>query len=429
MLFELVSQFDPWQLGFHLAFLPFIAKTLIGGAVAKAVGGGSGRTSQSTAPWQPVQKGILSNIDAAQSLIDKNPYAPAPVYGGRLSAGVHPAWQTAISNLGEVPGGQMTPMALQSPAELSQYNYGNARNQINSLYGRMGGYGAASGTIGGQYLKTPEALQAKALSTLARPLEQRFRGAVGDIKGYAAQMGRFGSPAMASQIGQQEDAYARSIADAAAGLAHKDYARERGFQNQLIGQSETLRAQRGLAQAGQLESLAAREAANQMAVQQGNIQNQLGVDQFNIGQQMGAQRFNLDRGDRLHGARQASLMTAAQLQQQLADQQVAQDMQEWQYRDPAMQAYREAQGARTQGMQDITYMDALRRGLGTQTTLQEPVSIPQRLGIAQNILGSAEGFGNTWARRFRRPQPATTGGSFNQWLNAPSNSPMANIFT
>ena len=133
-------------------------------------------------------------------------------------------------------------------------------------------------TASGGFLQGSPYQQA-AISAATRPIQQQFeQSTLPGLASLFSARGRYGSGAMERAIGQAQEATGRAIGDVATNIAYQDYARERGLQQQALGQQAALAAaapsfyqqqfipSQQLAQIGaQREALAAQPLQEEMA--------------------------------------------------------------------------------------------------------------------------------------------------------------------
>lgn len=116
-----------------------------------------------------------------------------------------------------------------APLEAGQQAYAQSLGQI--------GQTAAGGFLQGS------PYQQAAIEAATRPLQQQFaESTLPAIQSAFSKAGRYGSGAQTRAIGQAQEATSRAMGDVAANIAYQDYARERGIQQQAIGQQAALGA-------------------------------------------------------------------------------------------------------------------------------------------------------------------------------------------
>lgn len=101
----------------------------------------------------------------------------------------------------------------------------------------LGGIGqtAAGGFLSGS------PYQQQAIQSATRPLQQQFaESTLPALQSAFSRAGRYGSGAQERAIGQAQEATSRAMGDIAANIAYADYARERGLQQQALGQQAAL---------------------------------------------------------------------------------------------------------------------------------------------------------------------------------------------
>lgn len=97
-------------------------------------------------------------------------------------------------------------------------------------------------TAAGGFLQGSPYQQA-AISAATRPIQQQFeQSTLPGLASLFSARGRYGSGAMERAIGQAQEATGRAIGDVATNIAYQDYARERGLQQQALGQQAALGA-------------------------------------------------------------------------------------------------------------------------------------------------------------------------------------------
>lgn len=85
--------------------------------------------------------------------------------------------------------------------------------------------------------------QQAAISAATRPIQQQFeQSTLPGLASLFSARGRYGSGAMERAVGQAQEATGRAIGDVATNIAYQDYARERGLQQQALGQQAALAA-------------------------------------------------------------------------------------------------------------------------------------------------------------------------------------------
>lgn len=97
-------------------------------------------------------------------------------------------------------------------------------------------------TAAGGFLQGSPYQQA-AISAATRPIQQQFeQSTLPGLASLFSARGRYGSGAMERALGQAQEATGRAIGDVATNIAYQDYARERGLQQQALGQQAALGA-------------------------------------------------------------------------------------------------------------------------------------------------------------------------------------------
>mgnify|MGYP001262296691 CR=1 FL=1 len=97
-------------------------------------------------------------------------------------------------------------------------------------------------TAGGGFL-SGSPYQQQAIQAATRPLQQQFeQSTLPALQSAFSKAGRYGSGAQARAIGQAQEATTRAMGDITANIAYQDYARERGLQQQALGQQAALGA-------------------------------------------------------------------------------------------------------------------------------------------------------------------------------------------
>lgn len=172
---------------------------------------GSTTSTQSAQPWGPQQQPLQNIFNQAGNLFNQG---GPQVYSGPLAAPVAPETQQS--------------WAMQT-ARAQQGNPLNASAQ---------GYGQS--VLNGDYLNANPWLDKMAQSA-ARPLVNNFMEATAPgIISHAISVGRHGSGAEGTQMGQAADILAQNLSAQNAALYGGNYAQERQNQQQMAGMAPTL---------------------------------------------------------------------------------------------------------------------------------------------------------------------------------------------
>ena len=128
---------------------------------------------------------------------------------------------------------QQTLAALQQQEALASQPSPYLQQAGQSYLGAMGQLGQIAG---GSFLGGSP-YQQQMIESATRPLMQQFeQSTLPAIQSAFSRAGRYGSGAQTRAIGQAQEATSRAIGDISGQLAAADYARERQFQQQALGQ-------------------------------------------------------------------------------------------------------------------------------------------------------------------------------------------------
>lgn len=134
---------------------------------------------------------------------------------------------------------EQTLAALQQQEALAQQPSTTLQAGQQAYQQALSGIGQ---TAGGGFLSGSPYQQA-AIQAATRPLQQQFeQSTLPGLASLFSARGRYGSGAMERAIGQAQEATGRAIGDVATNIAYQDYARERGLQQQALGQQAALGA-------------------------------------------------------------------------------------------------------------------------------------------------------------------------------------------
>ncbi len=147
-------------------------------------------------------------------------------------------------------------------------------------------------TIQGDFLKA-NPFQSEVVQAAMRPVTDQYRESIApSIAARFAAAGRGGSPSEYMSAGRAEDTLARNLGEIGAQIGYQDYARERGFQNDMLGQAGNILdlqmapANMQLQAGGILDAF--RDKQNAMAIQRaqaalgaGQVQGQFNLSRAN----------------------------------------------------------------------------------------------------------------------------------------------------
>jgi hypothetical protein len=161
-----------------------------------------------------------------------------------LGMGLQRAEQLFFGQQPQLFPGQMYVSPSSQTLEALEQQERIARGAAPQLQAAQEAYGRALGqtgfTAGGGFLGTNPFLQG-AIASATRPVMQQFQEqTLPGIQSAFSAAGRYGSGAQTRAIGQAQEAASRAIGDISASMTAQDYARERGLQQQAIGQQATL---------------------------------------------------------------------------------------------------------------------------------------------------------------------------------------------
>jgi hypothetical protein len=204
--------------------------------------GGSVPQPTSTVPAAPSNiiaglPGLRTGGGAEGSNID-------PTLRPYLGMGLQRAEQLFFGQQPQLFPGQMYVSPSQQTLDALAAQEQLARAGSPQLAAAQEAYGRALGqtgfTAGGGFLGANPFLQG-AIASATRPVMQQFQEqTLPGIQSAFSQAGRYGSGAQARAIGQAQEAASRAIGDISASMMAQDYARERGLQQQAIGQQAAL---------------------------------------------------------------------------------------------------------------------------------------------------------------------------------------------
>ena len=332
--------------------IPFWAGMALAGTapvVASALLGGNRPATQSVSHVLPGREKLAGiNLDVARKYSGlpstkeeleefKAAVDPGstPIFQGDLFAPTSRHYQSVMDQLG--------PRAftnLQSPGELSAYDYGGTQSQISGLLGGGvrgggGGFGASAAarrTIAGDYLEGSGLREQIARQT--EPIHRQFRqsslpalyGALG------TGIGRTGTQTAAALSTGVRGELADALAKATGNIVYDNYARERGLQEQAIGRTDELRASRGEleSQLATARGLKGADMRMQLAEQLENLAGRAADDRyrtgvFNIDTRGAVDRYNLERQDSIMDKNLEQATLLAELDEQLAGRDVKAD--------------------------------------------------------------------------------------------------------
>lgn len=175
---------------------------------AKPGGGGGTTTVQKADPWSGVQPFLTEAFQDASNLYNTNQLSALP-YMGNTVAPFSRDTQSALDFTRQ--------RALQGSPLI-----GAAQQQ-------------ALQTSRGDYLSGGNPYLQNAISASFRPTIEAFRDSLlPSIEARAAQSGRFGSGAMADQVGKAQDTLARNLSEQSVRAFAQNYENERGRQQQSL---------------------------------------------------------------------------------------------------------------------------------------------------------------------------------------------------
>jgi hypothetical protein len=134
---------------------------------------------------------------------------------------------------------EQTLAALQQQEDLARAGSPLFAQGQQAYQQALGGIGQIAG--GGFLQGSP--YQQAAIQAATRPLQQQFaESTLPALQSAFSRAGRYGSGAQERAIAQAQEATSRAIGDVATNIAYQDYARERGLQQQALGQQAALGA-------------------------------------------------------------------------------------------------------------------------------------------------------------------------------------------